>query len=298
MIIRPFNAAHLLLLALAAGAVVLLWVLLRGQPERCRSAVLIALCAANIIGFFVYKGFLSRDMQFLQASGLDRFNWFSELPMQLCNINMFLIPIGILTKRRSLLGLLMSDTSLEPLHALRLAAFNVISVISTTGYASQDFAQWPASIYILMFVVACFATCGGSTGGGMKMLRVVMLVKYTSLQLVTTAQPRVVRPMVLNGQVLADKTVLSALSFMLLWLATTVLAFLGLLLTGLDATTAFGAVLGCICNIGPGLGAVGPNANFSVLTDAQLWLCTFCMLIGRLELVTVFVLFTRSFWRA
>lgn len=194
--------------------------------------------------------------------------------------------------------LLMSDTSLEPLHALRLAAFNVISVISTTGYASQDFAQWPASIYILMFVVACFATCGGSTGGGMKMLRVVMLVKYTSLQLVTTAQPRVVRPMVLNGQVLADKTVLSALSFMLLWLATTVLAFLGLLLTGLDATTAFGAVLGCICNIGPGLGAVGPNANFSVLTDAQLWLCTFCMLIGRLELVTVFVLFTRSFWRA
>lgn len=57
-------------------------------------------------------------------------------------------------------------------------------------------------------------------------------------------------------------------------------------------------MLGCICNIGPGLGAVGPNANFSVLTDAQLWLCTFCMLIGRLELVTVFVLFTRSFWRA
>lgn len=109
MIIRPFNAAHLLLLALAAGAVVLLWVLLRGQPERCRSTVLIALCAANIIGFFAYKGFLSRDMQFLEVSGLDRFNWFSELPMQLCNINMFLIPVGILTKRRSLLGFAFSS---------------------------------------------------------------------------------------------------------------------------------------------------------------------------------------------
>ncbi len=118
MIIRPFNAAHLLLLALAAGAVVLLWVLLRGQPERCRSAVLIALCAANIIGFFVYKGFLSRDMQFLQASGLDRFNWFSELPMQLCNINMFLIPIGILTKRRSLLGFAFFVAPLAALMAL------------------------------------------------------------------------------------------------------------------------------------------------------------------------------------
>lgn len=118
MIIRPFNAAHLLLLALAAGAVVLLWVLLRGQPERCRSAVLIALCAANIIGFFVYKGFLSRDMQFLEVSGLDRFNWFSELPMQLCNINMFLIPIGILTKRRSLLGFAFFVAPLAALMAL------------------------------------------------------------------------------------------------------------------------------------------------------------------------------------
>ena len=94
MIIRPFNAAYLLLLAFAAGAVVLLWALLRGRSERCRAAVLIALCAVNIIGFFVYKGFLSRDVQFLQASGLDRFNWFNELPLQLCNINMFLIPIG------------------------------------------------------------------------------------------------------------------------------------------------------------------------------------------------------------
>ena len=118
MIIRPFNAAYLLLLAFAAGAVVLLWALLRGRSERCRAAVLIALCAVNIIGFFVYKGFLSRDVQFLQASGLDRFNWFSELPLQLCNINMFLIPIGILTHRRSLLGFAFFVAPLGALMAL------------------------------------------------------------------------------------------------------------------------------------------------------------------------------------
>ena len=118
MIIRPFNAAYLLLLAFAAGAVVLLWALLRGRSERCRAAVLIALCAVNIIGFFVYKGFLSRDVQFLQASGLDRFNWFSELPLQLCNINMFLIPIGILTRRRSLLGFAFFVAPLGALMAL------------------------------------------------------------------------------------------------------------------------------------------------------------------------------------
>ena len=118
MIIRPYNAAYLLLLAFSAGAVVLLWALLRGRPERCRAAVLIALCAVNIIGFFVYKGFLSRDVQFLQASGLDRFNWFSELPLQLCNINMFLIPIGILTQRRSLLGFAFFVAPLGALMAL------------------------------------------------------------------------------------------------------------------------------------------------------------------------------------
>ena len=194
------------------------------------------------------------------------------------------------------------DKNIITMLLIFLAAGSFVGVVGRGSAESVAYCMLsliPARYAVaVLFVVACFATCGGSTGGGMKMLRVVMLVKYTSLQLVTTAQPRVVRPMVLNGQVLADKTVLSALSFMLLWLATTVLAFLGLLLTGLDATTAFGAVLGCICNIGPGLGAVGPNANFSVLTDAQLWLCTFCMLIGRLELVTVFVLFTRSFWRA
>ena len=83
MIIRPFNAGFFLLVAIMIGAIVLLWALLHGQPERCRAAVLIALCAVNIIGFFVYKGFLSRDVQFLQASGLDRFNWFNELPLQL-----------------------------------------------------------------------------------------------------------------------------------------------------------------------------------------------------------------------
>ncbi len=190
------------------------------------------------------------------------------------------------------------DPSLELVQALRMAAFNVVSTISTTGYASQDYALWPASICILMFVAACFCTSGGSTGGGMKMLRMVMLVKYCGLQLITTVQPRVVRPMVLNGMVLDDKTVLSALNFMLLWIATTFIAFMALVISGLDPTTAFGAVLGCICNIGPGLGAVGPNSNFSLLTDAQLWLCIFCMLLGRLELVTVFVLFTRSFWKA
>lgn len=118
MIIRSFDAGFFLLMAVMIGAIVLLWALLRGRSEQRREAVLIALCVVNIIGFFVYKGFLSGDAQFLQVSRLDKFNWFNELPLQLCNINMFLIPIGVLTRRRSLLGFAFFVAPLGALMAL------------------------------------------------------------------------------------------------------------------------------------------------------------------------------------
>ena len=118
MIIRPFDAGFFLLMAVMIGAIVLLWALLRNQPQQRREVVLLTLCVVNIIGFFVYKGFLSADAQFLQVSGLDKFNWFNELPLQLCNINMFLIPIGILTRRRSLLGFAFFVAPLGALMAL------------------------------------------------------------------------------------------------------------------------------------------------------------------------------------
>ena len=118
MIIRPFDAGFFLLMAVMIGAIVLLRTLLRNQPQQRREVVLLTLCVVNIIGFFVYKGFLSADAQFLQVSGLDKFNWFNELPLQLCNINMFLIPIGILTRRRSLLGFAFFVAPLGALMAL------------------------------------------------------------------------------------------------------------------------------------------------------------------------------------
>lgn len=118
MIIRPFDAGFFLLMAVMIGAIVLLWAQLRGRSEQRREAVLIALCVVNIIGFFVYKWFLSGDAEFLQVSGLDKFNWFNELPLQLCNINMFLIPIGVLTRRRSLLGFAFFVAPLGALMAL------------------------------------------------------------------------------------------------------------------------------------------------------------------------------------
>lgn len=104
MIIKPFNGMFFVLLLLAVAAIFALRLLLRNADERRRSLVLIIICAVNIVGFFVYKFALSRDAEFLAISHIKHFNWFDELPLQLCNINMFIIPIGLMTRRRSLLG--------------------------------------------------------------------------------------------------------------------------------------------------------------------------------------------------
>ena len=104
LLIKPFNFVHICLLAAGVGAIYLIWYKLRGKPEKTRERFLIGLCIANIVLYFVYKAFLSIDAEFVQVSGLEKFNWFNELPLQLCNINLFLIPIGILTRRRGILG--------------------------------------------------------------------------------------------------------------------------------------------------------------------------------------------------
>lgn len=181
--------------------------------------------------------------------------------------------------------------------SLHYAAFNVVSTISTSGFANTDFNLWPAAATSLMFVFACFATSGGSTGGGMKMMRALILFKQMSRQFRLTLQPLSVVPLTINGHRVETSVIFSALGFMLLWIFVAILISLVLMFSGLDPESAFTAVIACMTNLGPGLGQVGPYSNFSVLTDFQLWLCTACMLLGRLELVTVFVLFTRHFWR-
>lgn len=104
MIIKPFNTAHIGLFVFAAAAVLFLRLILRGRSEKARKLVLIVICCVNIVCFFAYKFALSRDAEFLAVSGIEKFNWFNELPIQLCNINMFLIPIGLIAKKRPILG--------------------------------------------------------------------------------------------------------------------------------------------------------------------------------------------------
>lgn len=181
--------------------------------------------------------------------------------------------------------------------AFRAAAFHVVSLATTTGYAATDYAQWPVFAPVFMIFLGCFASCAGSTGGGIKMVRMLLLVKQARRELVRAMHPRVVNPVTLSGATVPGTVIAAVMAFMLIYGASTVgLTFL-LLLSGLDLVTAFSAVIVCINNIGPGLGQVGPASNFGGLTDFQTWVCSFAMLLGRLELISVLVLFTAQFWR-
>ena len=181
--------------------------------------------------------------------------------------------------------------------ALRTSAFHVVSLATTTGYASADYALWPVFAPVLLMFLGCFVSCAGSTGGGIKMVRMVLLIKQARRELVRIVHPRVVNPVTLGGAVLPLSVLTATFGFMLIYGATTMALTMVLLLTGLDIVTAFSAVVATVNNIGPGLGDVGPTSNFGVLGDFQIWVLSFAMLLGRLELLTVLVLFTGHFWR-
>ncbi|HEY6136063.1 MAG TPA: potassium transporter TrkG [Rubrivivax sp.] len=181
--------------------------------------------------------------------------------------------------------------------ALRRTVFHVVSVATTTGYASYDYATWPLFASLLMILLGCFATCAGSTGGGIKMIRMLLLVAQALRELVRVVHPNVVNPIVIGGRAVSDRTIQAVIAYMMLYGASLVGLTMVLLFSGLDVVTAFTAVIACVNNIGPGLGEVGPAVNYGVLSDFQTWVCTFAMMLGRLELLTVLVLFTRQFWR-
>ena len=180
---------------------------------------------------------------------------------------------------------------------MRHAAFSVVSVATTTGFATVDYAQWPLFAPVLMLFLCCFATCAGSTGGGIKLIRSLVLLKAAKRELMRIVHPRAVVPVTLGGALVSNQVIFSVLAFMLIYGGVMVAATLLLLFTGLDIVSAFTAVVACINNTGPGLGQVGPAGNYQGLSDLQTWVCSAVMLLGRLELLSVLVLFTPQFWR-
>jgi trk system potassium uptake protein TrkH len=181
--------------------------------------------------------------------------------------------------------------------SVRLATFQTASILSTTGYTTTDFEQWPSFARIILLTLIFIGGSAGSTGGSIKVLRVMLLLKHSYRELRHLIHPRAVIPVKLQGRIVPDEVMFSVWGFFILFLALFIVAALLLTIMGIDLTTSLTAVAASIGNIGPGLGSVGPTENYAHLPQAAKTVLILCMLLGRLEVYTVFILFVPEFWK-
>ena len=190
-----------------------------------------------------------------------------------------------------------SGTYSSLMQSLRYAVFQVVTMATTTGFASADFGAWPPVLGALLIIISFFAGSAASTAGGIKVIRIVILFKETLCEIRRLIHPSAIVPLKLSGKVVPYSTVAGISAFFATYLASFALIAMIIAGMGVDLVTAFSATAAAINNTGPGLGAVGPSVNFAGLPQAAKWMLSFAMLLGRLEIFTLFVILTPVFWR-
>lgn len=183
------------------------------------------------------------------------------------------------------------------LTSLRHVTFNLVSIATDCGFMSVDFDKWPPFVPWWMLYLSCVTACTGSTGGGIKMFRTLLLWKQAGREMFSILHPRAVNPIRIGDTPIANKIIFAVLAFIFLYFISIVVLTFSLIFTGLDPISSLSAIIACINNAGPGLNQVGPATNYQGLNDFQTWICSVAMLLGRLEVFTLIVLFTPTFWR-
>ena len=181
--------------------------------------------------------------------------------------------------------------------AVRFGAFQVVSIVTTTGYATADYEKWPAMSQLILLLCMFLGASAGSTGGGMKCLRIMLCFKYCYKELFSLIHPRSVSHIKIGGKLVPDDVMRSVLGFLALYVGLFALCSVLLAGMGVDFITSFAAVAATLGNIGPGFGMVGPVDNFSQIPYLGKWLLIWCMLLGRLEIFTVIIFVVPEFWR-
>lgn len=181
--------------------------------------------------------------------------------------------------------------------SLRHGSFQVASILTTTGFATQDYELWPSLPQNLLLLCMFLGGCAGSTGGGMKCMRILLLLKHTFLEIRRLIHPRAVMRVKLGGKNVPPDVIGSITGFFLLYLGLFIVSSFALAAMGVDVVSSFAAVTACIGNIGPGIGSVGPTDNYAHIPLLGKWVLTLCMLLGRLEIYTIIVLFVPEYWR-
>ncbi|MBN2682386.1 MAG: TrkH family potassium uptake protein [Bacteroidales bacterium] len=189
------------------------------------------------------------------------------------------------------------NSNLSLSQSFRDSAFQVVSIITTTGFATVDYLQWIPFLVFLMFVFMFFGGSSGSTGGGIKIIRILLLMKNSMLELKRLIHPNAVIPVRFNHKAISPDIISNILAFIVFYVLIFVFGSVFMSALGLDFQSAIGSVIASLGNIGPGIGSVGPAENFSHIPDIGKWFLSFLMLLGRLEIFTVLVIISPAFWR-
>ena len=182
-------------------------------------------------------------------------------------------------------------------HALRYSYFQVSSIMTTTGFATADFNHWPAYSKAMLILLMFTGASAGSTGGGLKVSRIVILARAAAEEVGKMLNPRRTVSVRMSGHSVDATTIRCTLVFFAVYIAITFISTLIISLDGFDLETNFSAVSACISNIGPGIGLVGPMGNYEMFSDFSKLLLSFDMLVGRLEIYPMLILFLPSTWR-
>lgn len=182
--------------------------------------------------------------------------------------------------------------------AFRKSAFQVVSVITTTGFITDDYTQYGTGVTFAFFMLLFLGGCAGSTSGGIKFIRHTVFLKNSWLEFKRIVHPRAIVPLIINGERVTGRIINNIMNFLLIYLLTFVIGAAVMSLLGYDLPTALGSVATCLDNAGPAIGRVGPVDNFAFFSPEAKIVLSFIMLLGRLELFTILILFTPFFWRA
>jgi len=192
---------------------------------------------------------------------------------------------------------LIFNVNLPAEEAIRNAVFQVVSIVTTTGFITDDYLLWPGFLWMIIFLMMFTGGSAGSTGGGIKVMRQLLIFKNSFLELKRIIHPNAIIPVRFNGRAVQGNVMYNIMAFFVIYLIIFALSTLIMSSLGLDFETAIGSAAATLGNIGPGIGGVGPVENYAAIPLAGKWFLSFLMILGRLELFTVLIILSPTFWK-
>ena len=242
-----------------------------------------------VIIFFMILAGTNFSLHYRMLNGKFKEYWKSE------EFRFFIILISVATLLIGIDTFLNYYTTLG--ETLQYSLFQVVSILTTTGYGTANYEEWSLSSHLILFILMFVGGCAGSTGGGMKVLRVIVLLKFAYSEIVRLLHPQAVVPVKIGTTIVERKVLMNIAGFFVIYILITAFGVLFMTFLGLDLDTSLGAVAATINNIGPGIGTVGPTENYAHMPITAKWALSFFMLLGRLEVFTVIILLAPSFWK-